>query len=84
MNSRNIPIKQGQSLQKTMAVGKSLEFKPNSNNSTVIDQPRKLDVMKSSSFPEGGVTQSQISQNATTAINNVSQRNQLSADRYYN
>ena len=41
--------------------------------------------MKSSNFPEGGVTQSQISQNATTAINNnVSQRNQLSADRYYN
>lgn len=41
--------------------------------------------MKSSNFPEGGVTQSQISQNATTAMNNnVSQRNQLSADRYYN
>ena len=41
--------------------------------------------MKSSNFPEGGVTQSQISQNATTALNNnFSHRNQLSADRYYN
>jgi hypothetical protein len=72
MNSRNIPIKQGQqkSLEKTMTVGKSLEFKANSKNSTAIGQPRRFDVMKSSNFLEGGVTQSQISQNATTAINN--------------